>query len=77
MSTPKRTLTPAELRRFRKRVGLTQAGLAVELGLTQQMLGHYETGLHAVTPRTILQLDALARKWKVDGPRTHPRKVTL
>ena len=77
MSTPKRTLTPASLRKWRHDVGLTQAGLAEALGLQQQMVGHYETGLHAITPRTILQLDALAREWKVDGPRTHPRKVTL
>ena len=75
--TPKQTLTPANLRKWRHRCGLTQAGLAEYLGVTQQLCGHYETGLHAVTPRTIKQLLALAKEWGVEPPVLKPRWIKL
>ena len=71
------TLTPSNFRKFRKAVALTQAGLAAELGVTQQQVDHMEAGRHPVTPRTIMQLEAYAKLKGIEGPRVHPRRVIL
>ena len=69
----KATLTPKGLRDWRGKVGLSQAGFGERLGLTQQMIGHYESGLHTIQPRTILQIQALCKLWGIDPPRAGSR----
>jgi transcriptional regulator with XRE-family HTH domain len=71
------TMTAASLKKWRERVSLTQAGLATELGLTQQMLSHYEGGVHAIPPRTVKQLIDLADRLGIDPPRYHPNRVKV
>jgi predicted transcriptional regulator len=70
-------MTAASLKKWRHTISLTQAGLATELGVTQQNLAHLEGGVHAITPRTVKQLIDLADRLGIDPPRYHPNRVSL
>ena len=55
------SMAPAELRRIRQSLGLTQEELARALGVTPNTVARWEQGVHAVSPLARLALLHLAR----------------
>ncbi len=51
--------TDEAIRRARERAGLSQAGLASELGCTQQSISKWEAGAAKPSPAKVGELDAL------------------
>lgn len=49
----------ARLRQWRKREGLTQAGLAAKLGLSRSSIANFETGVAEPTPEVVEKLNRL------------------
>ena len=62
--------TPGALKNWRAKVGMTQIQLAEELGVEQAAVSYWESGERPISPRTIRQLVALAKSWKVEPPKT-------
>lgn len=61
-------MTGKQLRAIRKRHGLTQAELALRLGVTTGAVGHWETGLAKISKlaaAAILAIDKRGRNTKV------------
>ena len=52
--------TAGSLRTWRQDHKLSQQEVADQLGVTRGMVGHWETGRHPLTRRTVRQLDQLA-----------------
>lgn len=48
-----------DIKRIRERLGLTQAQMAAELGLTQSSVSRFETGDLTIDTRTRLAVEAL------------------
>lgn len=69
-------MTPEELKTRRKRLGLTQVGLAPLLGVDQRMISRWETGADAITaPRSLWLDQEMARvKREYKRPRGRPPK---
>lgn len=53
---------PMDIRATRKRLGLSQAGLADKLGLTQGTVSRFESGTLPLDERTKLAIEALELK---------------
>ena len=55
-------MTPDELKRIRKRLRLTQAELAKELGVTRVSVARWEVGIYAVPEMAARLLEHLVRE---------------
>lgn len=67
------TITPEALRDWRTELDMSQGQLAERLGVQRATVGHWETGLNAITTRTARQILELARRLKVKPPGTRKR----
>jgi transcriptional regulator with XRE-family HTH domain len=63
-----RWLIGTELRKYRHKAGLTLAGVALHLGVTSGMIGHYENGRYTPQPGQLAMLLRLygVQRWDVD-----------
>lgn len=52
-------MTPAEYKAHREKLGLTQAGLAVLLGVPRETISRRENGIQSITEEMALALRAL------------------
>lgn len=62
-------MTPAEYRSIRKKLGLTQAGLAALLGETREIVNRRETGAVPIEPRAAWALLGVQANY---SPKTKP-----
>ena len=56
--------TPSKIQQLRKAVGITQAQLAVWLGVTKMHVSHLEQGRRPAGPQTVRLLGILAERVK-------------
>lgn len=66
-------ITPAALRGWRERHGMTQTQLAEHLGVGRKAVGHWETGERGISTRTARQIRKLAGELGVPAPRDRHR----
>lgn len=62
MNTNAAAWSGERIRQLRVRLGLTQAGMAARLMVTQPLISLLESGQHVATPRVGLMLQLLERK---------------
>ena len=55
-------MTPAELRDQMHRLDMTQADLAIAMGVSQAAVSRWLAGTRAITLRTELQIESLTRE---------------
>lgn len=54
-------MTPADLRRLRHRLGLTQAGFAALIGVTANTVARWERGVLGLRPTSARLIELVAR----------------
>lgn len=62
-------MTADELRRIRKRIGMTQAELAAALGVWQVTVARWEAGMRSISEPTARLIERIAKEVK-------PKKAT-
>src|SRR6267143_454162 len=61
-------VTSDELKRLRKRMGMTQAELAAALGVWQVTVGRWETGTRSISEPTARLIERIAKEVKAKKP---------
>lgn len=62
-------MTPADFRAFRARLGLSQTGLAAQLGVTQNTISRWERGEMEIANPTMLRLALERLEQQIHEPR--------
>jgi DNA-binding transcriptional regulator YiaG len=60
-------MTPKDLKRIREQLGLTQAALAKELGVTSNSVARWEQGIYRISPMAQRLISSLAKSPKAVG----------